>query len=312
MARVRAFAMVLALIPLAVACAQADAQTSQDLGGRTIRVVATTGMVGDLVANIGGSRVEVSSLMGPGVDPHLYKPSAGDVRKLEAADLIVYNGLELEGRMTDTFAKLARAGKPTIAVAEDLSAAVLRQPPEFEGKYDPHIWFDVTLWRQAAKTVAKQLSRLDPASSETYAANAAAYDRQLEETNRYILNQAATIPPNGRVLVTAHDAFGYFGVRYGFEVHGLQGTSTATEASAADVRNLAAFLCSRNIKAIFVESSVPPATIEAVQRAANANGCAVALGGQLYSDALGAAGSPAGTYLGMVRANIDTIAGALR
>lgn len=312
MAGVRAFAMVLALIPLAVACAQADAQTSQDLGGRTIRVVATTGMVGDLVANIGGSRVEVSSLMGPGVDPHLYKPSAGDVRKLEAADLIVYNGLELEGRMTDTFAKLARAGKPTIAVAEDLSAAVLRQPPEFEGKYDPHIWFDVTLWRQAAKTVAKQLSRLDPASSETYAANAAAYDRQLEETNRYILNQAATIPPNGRVLVTAHDAFGYFGVRYGFEVHGLQGTSTATEASAADVRNLAAFLCSRNIKAIFVESSVPPATIEAVQRAANANGCAVALGGQLYSDALGAAGSPAGTYLGMVRANIDTIAGALR
>ncbi|GIW06469.1 MAG: manganese transporter [Dehalococcoidia bacterium] len=306
----RWFALAI-LLPLVAACTQNAVQTG-DLAGRPIRVVATTGMVADLVENIGGERVEVAALMGPGVDPHLYKPTAGDVRRLEAADVIFYNGLELEGRMTDTFVKLARSGKPTVAVTEDLPEAALREPDEFEGKYDPHVWFDVTLWREAAKTVARQLSRLDPASADVYAGNLATYDAMLVELHRYVEDQTATLPPSARVLVTAHDAFGYFGARYGFEVRGLQGVSTATEASAADVRDLAAFLCARGVKAIFVETSVAPATVEAVRRAANANGCAVTLGGELYSDALGPAETPAGTYIGMVRANIDTIVRALR
>ncbi|GIW11725.1 MAG: manganese transporter [Dehalococcoidia bacterium] len=303
--------LLLALLALG-GCAPLQAQPREDLSRRTIRVMATTGMVADLVRAIGGDRIEVSALMGPGVDPHLYKPTAGEVRRLEAADLIVYNGLELEGRMTDTFAKLARAGRPTFAVTEEIPEERLRAPPEFEGKYDPHVWFDVSLWRIAARTVARHLSQLDPSSAARYQANLSAYDQQLEALDRYLAEQAALIPPRARVLVTAHDAFGYFGARYGFAVRGLQGVSTATEASAADVRELAAFLCSRGIKAVFIESSIPPAAIEAVQRAAQANGCSVGLGGELYSDALGPEGSPAGTYLGMLRHNIDTIVRALR
>jgi manganese/zinc/iron transport system substrate-binding protein len=300
------------LAPLFAGCAQLSAQPVKDFAGRPIRAVATTGIVADLVKNVGGERVEVVALMGPGVDPHLYKPTAGDVRRLEAADIIFYNGLELEGRMAEVFVKLARSGKPTVAVTEELPIDALREPEEFEGKYDPHVWFDVSLWRQAAKTVARQLTSLDPASGQIYARQLAAYDAQLADLDRYVQQQAATLPPARRVVVTAHDAFGYFGARYGFEVRGLQGVSTAAEASAADVRELAAFLCARGIKAIFVESSVPPATVEAVQRAANATGCSVTLGGELYSDALGPADSPAGTYVGMIRANIDTIVRALR
>lgn len=300
------------LVVLLGACAPLAAQPTDDLAQRPLRVVATTSIVADLVKHIGGDRVEVVALMGPGVDPHLYKPTAGDVRRLETADLIVYHGLELEGRMTDIFVKLARGGKSTFAVTEDLPTAGLRTPSELAGAYDPHIWHDVTLWREAAKTVARRLTMRDPASAERYAGNLAAYDAELVALDRWVAEQVTTLPAERRVLVTAHDAFGYFGARYGFEVRGLQGISTATEASAADVRELASFLCERGIKAVFVESSVSPATIEAVHRAATAQGCAVTLGGALYSDSLGPAGTPAGTYLGMVRANVATIVGALR
>jgi manganese/zinc/iron transport system substrate-binding protein len=300
------------LVVVLGACAPLAAQPTDDGTERPLRVVATTGIVADLVNNIGGDRVAVVALMGPGVDPHLYKPTAGDVRRLEAADLIVYHGLDLEGRMTDIFVKLARSGKPTFAVTEDLPAAALRTSSEFAGAADPHIWHDVSLWREAAKTVARRLAMLDSASAERYARNLAAYDAELEELDRFVAAEVATLPAERRVLVTAHDAFGYFGARYGVEVRGLQGISTATEASAADVRALASFLCERGIKAVFVETSVAPATIEAVQRAATAQGCSVAVGGALYSDTLGPAGTPAGTYLGMVRANVATIVGALR
>ncbi len=288
---------------------QADAVA---LDQRPIRVTTTVGMITDIAANIGGERVNVTGLMGPGVDPHLYKPSAGDIIKLEQADIIFYGGLELEGRMTDMFEKLARLGHPTFAVSQDIPRELLRTPPEFEGKYDPHIWFDVTLWRYAARLIAAQLSALDPASQALYEQNLAAYLQQLDALDQYIRAQVATVPPQSRVLITAHDAFGYFGDQYGFEVRGLQGTSTASEAGAADVRGLVDFIVQRKIKAVFIESSIPQSTIAAVQAGARAQGWDVAIGGELFSDAMGAPGTAEGTYIGMVRHNVDTIISALR
>lgn len=294
------------------ACGGQGRASGSDLSGRPINVVTTVGMISDAVRQVGGERVAVTGLMGPGVDPHLYKPTASDVQALERADLVFYGGLELEGRMTDIFVKIARSGTPTFAVSESIEPARLRQPSEFAGKYDPHIWFDVTLWQEAVRVIAHRLGELDPGSKALYDANAAAYLRELDQLHSYVKQQMESIPPESRVLITAHDAFGYFGEQYGVEVRGLQGTSTATEAGAADVQGLAGFLCERKIKAIFVESSVPPATIEAVRAAAEARGCQVAIGGQLFSDALGAGGTPEGTYIGMVRHNADTIAQALR
>lgn len=311
--RTQLFLPLLILSLALAACAPtASGNPGGDLAGRQINVVATVGMIADAVKNVGGERVTVTALMGPGVDPHLYKPTASDVQKLESADIIFYGGLELEGRMTDTFVKLARAGKPTFPVSEDIDPARLRQPIEFEGKYDPHIWFDVTLWQEAVRKINKELAALDPGSAALYQRNTDAYLRQLDELHQYIKTQIASLPESSRVLITAHDAFGYFGAQYGMEVRGLQGTSTATEAGARDVQDLAAFICERGIKAIFVESSVPQTTIEAVQAAARARGCAVNIGGQLFSDAMGSEGTPEGAYLGMVRHNVETIVKALR
>ncbi|HYO29856.1 MAG TPA: zinc ABC transporter substrate-binding protein [Thermomicrobiales bacterium] len=307
LAPVAAMVLVLLLAPLvaipSALALQGDAEK--------LRVTATVGMIGDLVQNIGGDRVEVVSLMGPGVDPHLYKPSAGDVGRLEEADIIFYGGLELEGRMTDTFVRVARTGKPTIPVAEGIPEDLLREPAEFQGKYDPHIWFDVTLWMLAAQTVNTQLAALEPSSAAAFQANTDAYLGELEGLHAYVQEQTARIPEGQRVLITAHDAFGYFGDRYGLEVRGLQGISTAAEVSANDIQALADFIAERRIPAVFVESSVPPATIEALQGAVRSRGFEVAIGGQLFSDAMGETGTPEGTYLGMVRHNVDTIVGAL-
>lgn len=293
------------------ACGSPSAQAT-DLSKRPINVTTTVGMIADLVKNIGGERVNVVGLMGPGVDPHLYKPSASDIEKLENADIIFYGGLELEGRMTDVFVKIARAGKPTFPVSENIDQNKLRQPEEFEGKYDPHIWFDVTLWQDAVRTVNTELARLDPNSKELYQRNTDAYLAQLDELHSYIQEQVAQVPAESRVLITAHDAFGYFGAQYGFEVRGLQGTSTATEAGAGDVQALVSFIVEHKIKAIFVESSVPAATIEAVQAGAKAANWDVQIGGELFADAMGTDGTPEGTYIGMVRHNVDTIVSALK
>lgn len=305
-------ASALMLTASLVACSASSPAASSDLASRPVRVTTTTGMVADIVKNVGAGRVEVVSLMGPGVDPHLYKPSSGDVVKLDRADVIFYNGLHLEGRMDELFEKMARAGKRAFAVTSAIDPARLLELEESAGHYDPHIWFDVTLWQEAVRFVAKALSDLDPASRELYEHNAEMYLEQLDELQAYVEQQIALIPPESRVLITAHDAFGYFGRRYGFEVRGLQGVSTATEASARDVQELAALIADRKIKAIFVESSVPPATIEAVQAAVRARGWDVKIGGELFSDAMGADGTPEGTYIGMVKHNVDTIVSALR
>ena len=275
-----------------------------------LRVVTTIGMITDIVKNIGGERVEVTGLMGPGVDPHLYKPSAGDVQRLTSAQLIFYNGLHLESKMGDILAKMSGDTK-TVAVTDAVDRSLLLKPPEFEGQYDPHLWFDVTLWMKAVGTVRDTLSEFDSDGTMMYWTNAERYLAKLSELHEYVKTQAERVPSEQRILVTAHDAFNYFGKAYGFEVRGLQGISTATEAGIADVQGLATFISKRRIPAIFVESSVSPKSLKAVQAAVNAKGFNVEIGGQLFSDAMGNDGTPEGTYIGMVRHNIDTIVTAL-
>lgn len=274
------------------------------------RITTTVGMITDVTQNVGGDLVRVTGLMGPGIDPHLYKPSAGDIVRLGDADLILYGGLHLEGRMTETFDKINELGsKPTIPVSESIPTEKLLTVGE--NTWDPHVWFDVTLWRIVAQTIATSLSDAFPDHAEVFAANAAPYLQQLDELDSWIFEQVNRLPEHQRVLITAHDAFNYFGKRYGFDVRGLQGMSTAAEAGAGDVQDMATFITEHEIRAIFVESSVPPSTIEAVQAACRAQGWDVAIGGELYADAMGQSGTRDGTYIGMVRANVTTIVNAL-
>lgn len=276
-----------------------------------IQVVTTTSFIADTVARVGGHRVEVTSLMGPGVDPHTYAASARDIHRLRGADIIFFNGLMLEGKMTDLFVQMART-RPTYAVTEDIPRELLRTPAEYEGLYDPHVWFDVRLWMYAVRLIERALTQLDPAGAATYAANARAFLNELSELDTWIRQQVAAIPPERRVLITAHDAFGYFGDAYGFEVRGLQGISTETEAGVRDIQELAEFIVNRRITSIFIETTVPPRPIVAVQAAARARGFEVRIGGELFSDAAGPAGTPEGTYLGMIRHNVNTIVNGLR
>ena len=303
--------LVAALALLGPACGPAaEGRVPQDLSDRRIRAVATTGMVADAVANVGGRRVELTTLMGPGVDPHLYKASEGDVIELAGADVVFFSGLHLEAKMADVFAEMGDQIR-TQAVTDSIPRSELTSPPAFEGNYDPHVWFDVALWSHVVESVTRTLTELDPESASLYGSNAAAYRAELRELDRYVREQAQRVPAGLRVLITAHDAFNYFGRAYGFEVRGLQGISTAAETGAADVASLASFIARRRVPAIFVESSVPRRFVEALQAAVEARGFRVAIGGSLYSDAMGTPGTPEGTYIGMVRHNIDTIVNAL-
>ncbi|MBP9145449.1 MAG: zinc ABC transporter substrate-binding protein [Thermoanaerobaculia bacterium] len=298
--------MVVALV--AQGCAPPEA--GRDTTSGPLRVVATTGMIGDAARRLGGEHVAVTALMGPGVDPHLYKASEGDVRLLADADLILYNGLHLEGKMGDVLVKMART-RPVVAVSEDLPRDELREPPEMAGQYDPHVWFDVALWAKTLAPIERELARLAPAHAATFAANRQAYEAELAELDAWVKELIATIPVEQRVLITAHDAFGYFGRRYGIRVVGLQGISTLAEAGLKDVDRVVDEIVAKRIPAIFVESSVPRRAIEAVESAVRSRGHEVVIGGQLFSDALGAADSPAGNYPGMVRANVETIVRSL-
>lgn len=288
-----------------------DSKAAVQSGDSLLNVVTTTGMIADIAKNVGGEHVQVTSLMGPGVDPHLYKASAGDVNRLFEADIIFYNGLHLEASMGKVLERFNESGATTVAVAEAIDPEKLQAPPEFEGFYDPHVWFNVAFWMDAATAVETALIEIDPDHADDYTANAQAYLAELAELDTYVSEQAARVPDDQRVLITAHDAFNYFGKAYGFEVRGLQGISTASEAGTADVQDLARFIAERRIPAIFVESSVPPRTVEAVQAAVRAQGFNVRIGGELFSDAMGSPGTDEGTYNGMVRHNIDTIVGAL-
>jgi manganese/zinc/iron transport system substrate-binding protein len=276
----------------------------------TLQVVATTGQIADIATVVGGEHVTVNGLMGAGIDPHLYVASEGDVDLLQRAEVIFYNGLFLEAQMTDIMEQLGER-KTVVPVAENIDDSQLLPWSAYEDQFDPHVWFDVTLWMKAVEAVRDTYQEVDPDHAADYAANATAYLAELEDLNAYVTEQANRVPQEQRVLITAHDAFHYFGRAYGFEVRGLQGISTATEAGTADVRDLANFIVERQIPAIFVESSVPVRNVEALQAAVKSQGFDVVIGGSLFSDALGDAESGGDTYIKMVRHNIDTIVSAL-
>jgi manganese/zinc/iron transport system substrate-binding protein len=301
---------VILLALLVTACGQTAGQPGGDLSQRPIRVVTTIGMITDITQIVGGERISVTGLMGPGVDPHLYKASEGDVMSLFEADVIFFNGLHLEAKMGEILERMG-GQVTTVAVTDGIDEALLLSPPEFEGAHDPHVWFDVTLWMKAVERVRDTFVEVDPGSASLYQANAGAYLKELEELQDYVREQTTRVPEEQRVLITAHDAFNYFGRAYGFEVKGLQGISTATEAGTGDVQDLATFIAERRIPAIFVESSVPVRNIEAVRAAVQAKGFDVGIGGELFSDAMGDWGTEEGTYIGMVRHNVDTIVSAL-
>ena len=310
----RRFRRLVVLTVLAATLAAAGCAAPEDRGpiaDRPVRVVATTNIVADLARQIGGERVDVVALMGPGVDPHLYRASEGDVGRMTSADLIAYNGLHLEGKMSEVFEQVEGRGIATVAIAEGVPEDSLTAPPAFDGAYDPHVWMSVGLWRSAARELAGALAALDPTHADRYRSRLDSTLAAYDALDAYVRTRVAELPPGARVLVTAHDAFGYFGRSYGFEVRGLQGISTATEAGTRDVQDLAAFVADRGVPALFVESSVSPKAIEAVLAALRDRGADVEIGGNLFSDALGAEGSDAGTYEGMIRHNVDTIVDAL-
>lgn len=284
------------------------AQEQRQARGRLLQVVCTTQMVADLARNVGGEHVHVDGLMGEGVDPHLYKASTRDVLKLFRADVILYSGLHLEGKMTEMFERLAQR-RAVYAVTDAIPPERLRQiGPQ---QVDPHVWFDVRLWSEAVRAVEQAFARHAPEHAGEFAARAAAYRAELTRLDDWCRRQIRSLPPERRVLVTAHDAFFYFGDAYGLEVRAIQGISTESEASVRDIEELVAFLAERRIKAVFVESSVSNRNMQALIEGCRARGHRLRVGGELYSDAMGPAGTPEGTYIGMVRHNVQTIVRAL-
>ncbi|MFD2908357.1 metal ABC transporter solute-binding protein, Zn/Mn family [Flavobacterium ardleyense] len=275
-------------------------------------IITTTSMITDLVENIGGDKVEVQGLMGAGVDPHLYKASEGDVSKLSNANMILYSGLHLEGKLVEVFEKMKRQNINTVAISDALDKKDLIGSTLFESNYDPHIWFDVKNWELITVFVEKQLSEALPEHKEYFKANAVTYLEKLKVLKEEIEAEIATLPEDKRRLVTAHDAFNYFGKAYKFDVVGLQGLSTATEAGVQDVQKTAAYIIDHKVKAVFIESSVPRRTVEALKAAVNSKKHEVVIGGTLFSDALGNPGTPEGTYIGMFKFNVHTIVSALK
>jgi len=288
--------------------------------GEKIQVTATIAMIGDLARRIGADKVEVKVLLGPGTDPHLYKAREADYRQLDAAHVVLYNGLNLEGKMGNQLVALARtkaAAKRGAVVAvteiiEKQDPKLLREPEEMAGHYDPHVWFDVSLWMKAAEAIRDTLIEADAANAETYRANATKLLKEMSELHEWCKNEIGSIPRDQRVLITAHDAFGYFGRAYDIEVHGIQGISTEDQASMAGMKSLIDLLVARKVKAVFVESSVPKKNIEALIEGCKAQGHSVTVGGELYSDAMGDSGTKDGTYIGMVQHNVETIVKALK
>lgn len=274
------------------------------------KVVTTTGMIYDAVRNVAGDYVDVTALMGPGVDPHLYKATQGDLQKLTDANVIFYNGLHLEGKMGEVFDNLSKT-KAVFAVTAEIPDSLLRTVEGFENTHDPHIWFDVTLWKEAVRHISKTLQQQDTLHKSIYQQNTTRYLQQLDSLHNQVQQRINSIPQSQRVIITAHDAFGYFGDAYQIEVRGLQGISTMSEFGLRDVSDLVSFIVDRKIKAIFVETSVSHKSIEAVIESCKEKGWTVNMGGSLYSDAMGEVGTPAGTYIGMVDENVTTIVNAL-
>jgi manganese/zinc/iron transport system substrate-binding protein len=274
-------------------------------------IVTTVGMVRDIVQQVAGDKATVSGVIGSGVDPHLYKPTRSDVAALLAGDVVFYSGLMLEGKMADTFVKLSREGKPVYAVTEKIDESLLLSPAEFAGHQDPHVWMDVGRWMKAVEAVADALGEYDPANAQYYKKNAQGYVAELRKLDEYAKKSLSSIPQKQRVLITAHDAFNYFGDAYGIEVKGIQGISTESEAGLQDLNRLVQEIVDKDIKAVFVESSVAEKNVRALVDGAKARGKEVKIGGTLFSDAMGAEGTYEGTYIGMIDHNVTTITRAL-
>ena len=273
-------------------------------------VVSTIGMIHNMVQEIAKDNVTAIGLMGPGIDPHLYKASAGDIKTLSSANLILYNGLNLEAKMIDLFEKMTPK-KITKTVTSRIPKSELIQPQEFDGFYDPHVWFDVRLWQLASLDVLNALIELDEKNAEIYKKNHAEYKKKLLLLDQWVQNEVNKIPEKKRLLITAHDAFGYFGKRYNIQVVGLQGISTASEAGTKDIQHVTNIIINNKIPTIFVESSVPIRQIQALKAAVNAKGWNVEIGEELYTDAMGDPNTMAGTYIGMIQHNVRSIVNGL-
>lgn len=284
--------------------------TKQDTTGK-LTIVTTTGMIADIAKNVGLDSVQVTALMGPGVDPHLYKATQGDLSRLQEADIIFYNGLHLEGKMGEVFENLERI-KTVVPISRQLDSTVLLTDPIYAGAHDPHIWFDVSIWASTVNQVLATLIETNPENEAFYAKNAEDYIQSLNDLHGWVREEIATIPEAQRILITAHDAFNYFGRAYSIEVKGLQGISTLSEFGLKDRVDLVNFIVDRKIKAVFVETSVSEKNINAIIEGCQQKGHNVVIGGKLYSDAMGAEGSAEGTYIGMVKANVNTIVKALK
>lgn len=307
MTRLRALVLpLLVTIPFLISsCENNESQTG------SYRTVATVGMIADVVREIAGDNTEVEGLIGEGVDPHLYKPTASDVKKLQAADIVFYNGLMLEGKMGDVLVRVASSGKPVHAVTEKILESKDYVISDEQEHYDPHVWMDVSGWMKASDVIGEALATHDPTNAAAYQTNTEAYLGELKKLDDYARKSIASIPEGQRVLVTAHDAFSYLGRAYELEVRGIQGLSTESEAGLKDISGLVDFLTEKNIPAVFVESSVSQKNIKALIEGANSKGHQVKIGGELYSDAMGPAGTYEGTYIGMIDHNVTTITRAL-
>lgn len=284
---------------------------------QTMKVITTSTMITDLakvIAN-GNDNIVITGIMGPGIDPHLYKPTAGDAEIMQKSDLIVYNGLHFEGQMGELFKQMKSRGIQTVSLADsmkDFEGISFIETVEFGGNYDPHMWFDIHIWKSATRVVKDAFIELDPNNKSLYESNAEAYLKELDTLASYVEGKISELPVESRVLITAHDAFNYFGRMYEFDVRGVQGISTESEAGTKDIKDLADFIAEHKIGAMFVENSVPKKNIEALQAAVKALGFDVEIGGELLSDSLSEPGTDGDTYLKMVRHNVDTIVNAIK
>lgn len=276
-----------------------------------LRIVCTTGMIADAARAIAGDHAQVSALMGSGVDPHLYKPTRSDMARLTEADLVLYNGLHLEGKMIDALERAAASGRRVHAIGEAIDSAALLSPPGFEGSHDPHVWMSPALWSGAILAARDRIIEADPEHADQYRQNAQSYLDEVASLEAYTRSVLETIPESSRVLVTAHDAFHYFGREFGMEVVGIQGISTESEAGVRDIERIVAMLVDRRIHAVFVETTVAERNVRALIAGAAARGHIVEIGGSLFSDAMGAEGTYEGTYIGMIDHNVTAIARAL-
>ncbi|MEM6829108.1 MAG: zinc ABC transporter substrate-binding protein [Bacteroidota bacterium] len=296
---------------LSIISCSGPAKEATEKGNQKLRVVTTTGLLYDAVVHIGGDHVAAEAIMGPGVDPHLYKATQGDLSRINKADLVIYNGVALEGKMSEILEKLGRQ-KEVFAAAESIPKERLIKFSGYEDLMDPHVWFDIQLWKLVVQGISERLQKLDTGKASIYQSNTASFLKELDVLDSFVNQRLKEVPEPQRILVTAHDAFGYFGNAYDINVQGLQGISTVAEFGLKDIADIVDLILEKKIKAIFVETSVSDKSIQAVLTGCREKGHEVNIGGFLYSDAMGAIGTEEGTYVGMFKKNVNTIVDALK